>query len=217
MDKEQEIIQKVLDNDADESEKQLVAQWTEDDPDLREEFSGLKGVVSMLEKSERREPPMFFTAEVMKKLPKAKPSVLDRVRDFFLGSRMLHWNMASAMAAAALVFAVLTTVSVMQHRTAAVNTAGNAEPAGPVVTVHLVFNSPQARSVAVAGDFNKWKADAHEMQNTNGTWSIDLKLKPGVYSYSFVVDGKSWVPDPGAESYQDDGFGSKNAVLRVNI
>ncbi len=55
------------------------------------------------------------------------------------------------------------------------------------------------------------------MKGTDGMWSIDLKLKPGVYTYSFVVDGKTWVPDPGAESYVDDGLGSRNAVLRVNI
>jgi 1,4-alpha-glucan branching enzyme len=71
--------------------------------------------------------------------------------------------------------------------------------------------------VAVAGDFNKWKTDVHEMKKTDGTWSIDLKLKPGVYSYSFVVDGTAWVPDPGAEFYEDDGYGSRNSVLRINI
>ena len=85
------------------------------------------------------------------------------------------------------------------------------------ITVRLSFHAPQARTVAVAGEFNKWKTDADEMKRTDGTWSIDLKLKPGVYTYSFIVDGKSWVPDPGAASYEDDGFGSRNAVLRVNI
>jgi 1,4-alpha-glucan branching enzyme len=90
-------------------------------------------------------------------------------------------------------------------------------PSEAAVTVRLTFRAPEARSVAVAGDFNKWRTTADEMKRTNGVWSIDLKLKPGVYSYSFVVNGKSWVPDPGAEIYTDDGFGSRNAVLRVNI
>jgi hypothetical protein len=31
----------------------------------------------------------------------------------------------------------------------------------------------------------------------------------------FVVDGKAWVTDPKAETYRDDGFGNKNAVMRV--
>jgi hypothetical protein len=30
-----------------------------------------------------------------------------------------------------------------------------------------------------------------------------------------VLDGKAWVADPGAESYQDDGFGSRNAVMKI--
>jgi 1,4-alpha-glucan branching enzyme len=90
-------------------------------------------------------------------------------------------------------------------------------PSENVVTVRLRFRAPEARSVAVAGDFNKWRTNADEMKKSDGEWSIDLKLKPGEYSYSFIVDGKSWVPDPGAEMYRDDGFGSRNAVLRVNI
>jgi 1,4-alpha-glucan branching enzyme len=69
----------------------------------------------------------------------------------------------------------------------------------------------------VAGDFNNWKTDAQEMKKTDGIWRIVLKLKPGVYSYSFVVDGKAWVPDPGAEFYEDDGYGSRNSVLRITI
>jgi hypothetical protein len=33
----------------------------------------------------------------------------------------------------------------------------------------------------------------------------------------FVVDGTAWVTDPDAESFQDDGFGNRNAVVRVSI
>jgi 1,4-alpha-glucan branching enzyme len=83
------------------------------------------------------------------------------------------------------------------------------------ITVRLTFHAPEAHSVAVAGKFNKWRTD-DEMKQVDGKWSIDLKLEPGVYAYSFLVDGKAWVPDPGAESYEEDGFGSQNAVLRVN-
>ena len=92
--------------------------------------------------------------------------------------------------------------------------------AGPVegsTTVRLTFYAPQARTVSVAGDFNKWRTETDAMKGNDGMWSIDLKLKPGVYSYSFIVDGKTWVADPGAESYQDDGFGSQNSILRVAI
>jgi 1,4-alpha-glucan branching enzyme len=84
------------------------------------------------------------------------------------------------------------------------------------VTVRMNFYSPQAKQVSVAGDFNKWRTDALPMSRQDGgVWTIDLTLKPGVYTYMFVVDGKAWVTDPDAETYQDDGFGNKNAVMRI--
>ena len=162
---------------------------------------------------ERREPPAFFTSGVMKKLPARNPSVAGRIREFFLGSRVLRWNMATALAMAAVLVIALVTVTRIPQQVVT-NVATQSEP---VVTVRLTFRAPEAHSVAVAGDFNKWRTSADKMKKTAGEWSIDLKLKPGVYSYSFIVDGKSWVSDPGAEMYRDDGFGSRNAVLRVNI
>jgi hypothetical protein len=216
MDKDRDImhtIHKVLDNEGDDAEKKLIEKSIEDDPRLREEISGLANTVRMLEQSKRREPPAFFTAQVMKKLARKQPSVWARTREFLFGSRVLHWNMASAFGAAVIVLVALITVSRV-HRETAMNAAGPGESA---VTVRLSFYAPQARAVSVAGDFNKWKTDADEMKGTDGMWSIDLQLRPGVYSYSFVVDGKSWVADPGAQSYADDGFGARNAVLRVAI
>lgn len=211
MDKERDIIHKILDNDAGEEEKQLIERA---DPVLRKEVDGLTRAVRMLKESERREPPAFFTAEVMKHLPARKPSASHRIREFLFAGRVLRWNMAAALAAAAvLIIATLVAVPRIERGTTT-NTAGQAES---VVTVRLTFRAPQARSVAVAGDFNKWRTNADEMKRIDGEWSIELKLKPGEYSYSFIVDGKSWVPDPGAERYRDDGFGSRNAVLRVNI
>ncbi len=213
-DKEREIMHKILDGDASGDEKQEIARSMEADPALREEFAGLVNAARMLEKSERREAPPAFTTEVMRRLLLRPRSVLDRVRDFLFGGRVLRWNMASALAAAVIVLVTVITVSRM-HREQAMTAVSR--PGESVITVRLTFHAPQAHSVAVAGEFNKWRTDADEMKRTDGMWSIDLKLKPGVYTYSFIVDGKSWVPDPGAESYEDDGFGSRNAVLRVNI
>jgi hypothetical protein len=213
MRKERDIIHKILDGDADDNEKELIARDLEANPALREEFTSLKNTVRQLEEGERLQPPAAFTADVMGSLPRSSPALLDRLKEFFLGSRVLRWNVASATALAIIAIVALMVVS-RGPRETAINVA---EPTAPTVIVRLTFNSPQAHRVAVAGDFNKWKTDADEMKKTNGVWSIDLKLTPGVYTYSFIVDEKSWVPDPGAEVFQDDGFGSRNAVLRVNI
>lgn len=212
MDKEREIMHRVLDGEAGEDDQKTIDQVRETDAGLKAEWMGLQNTVRLLKESERRVPPMSFTADVMKGLPK-KPSFLTRFREFLFESRVVHWNMAAVLGAAVIVLVALVTVSRVHHETM-INAAGSA---GSAVTVRLNFYSPQARAVSVAGDFNKWKTDADKMNGTDGMWSIDLKLTPGVYSYSFVVDGKSWVADPGAQSYADDGFGARNAVLRVSI
>ncbi len=212
MDKERDIMHKILDGDAGDEEKKIIIRDMEADSGLKEEFIGLENAVRMLEESERMEAPPAFTAEVMKRLTRRSPSVLDRVRGFLLGSRVLRWNMATALAATIIVLVTIVTVSRMHREPAMTAVSG---PGESVITVRLTFQAPKAQSVAVAGKFNKWRTD-DEMKRIDGRWSIDLKLKPGFYTYSFLVDGKSWVPDPGAESYEDDGFGSRNAVLRVS-
>ncbi len=216
-------MHKILDGDAGDDEMKAIARDLEADPGLREEFIGLENAVRMLEKSKRLEAPPAFTREVMKRLPRRPPSVFDRIRDFLIGSRV-RWNMAGALAAAVIVLVTIVTVSRMHREPVEPAMTSMSEPESvsgkpaigePAITVRLSFHAPEAHSVAVAGKFNKWRTD-DEMKRTDGRWSIDLKLKPGVYTYSFLVDGKSWVPDPKAESYEDDGFGSQNAVLRVN-
>ena len=213
MDNNRDILHNILDGDVGDDENKIITRSRETDPGLREEFKGLMNTVRMLEESERREAPAFFTAEVMMKLPKRSPSALSRLREFLFTGRVLRWNMASALATAVIVIVTLVTVPRFQRVPDATTSLAHGEAA----TVRLTYYSPQARRVSVAGDFNKWKTDAHEMKGADGIWTIELKLKPGVYSYSFVVDGKSWVSDPGAEAYEDDGFGSHNAVMRVNI
>ena len=144
----------------------------------------------------------------------AVQSLGDRLRIEALAQ---DWNMATAFASALVLIVSLLTVS-RQY----------APPTGPtgvalrqtaqesVVTVRLNLYAPQAKNVAVSGDFNKWRVDSDVMSRQDGgVWTIDIKLKPGVYTYMFVVDGKTWVTDPDAETYQDDGFGNKNAVMRV--
>ncbi len=108
MDNERDILHKILDDDAGDDEKKIIARSIETDPGLREEFTGLLHAVQMLEESERLEAPAFFTAEVMKKLPKRSPSVLARLREFLFNSRVLRWNMASALATAVILLPLLS-------------------------------------------------------------------------------------------------------------
>ena len=84
--------------------------------------------------------------------------------------------------------------------------------------LEVSFRAPAATSVAVVGDFNKWDPQRNLMVRASreGVWGAKLRLPPGVYQYSFVVDGKVWEVDPRARSFVEDGFGGKNSVIIVD-
>jgi hypothetical protein len=75
--------------------------------------------------------------------------------------------------------------------------------------------SENPKTVAVAGDFSDWNTLQMEKKDGN-SWVITLKVKPGKYQYSFVIDGEEWIPDPDSYRRIEDGFGGVNSVLVVN-
>jgi 1,4-alpha-glucan branching enzyme len=84
------------------------------------------------------------------------------------------------------------------------------------VLVRLVVVQPGARTVQAAGDFNGWNPGRTPLEPTsNGAWTVTIPLEPGRYEYQFVVDGEQWIADPFAVEQNDDGFGSRNAVIDV--
>jgi hypothetical protein len=91
-------------------------------------------------------------------------------------------------------------------------TLGAASGRGRVV--RFVFARADARSVAVAGDFSEWEPRAMQ-RDAKGVWILETVLPPGVYHYSFVVNGETWTVPANAPGLVDDGFGQKNATLVV--
>ena len=84
--------------------------------------------------------------------------------------------------------------------------------------VEVVFVAPTAASVAVVGDFNNWDPRRNQMARgaSRDTWRTRLALPPGVYQYSFMVDGMVWERDPQAKNFLADGFGGQNSVFIVD-
>lgn len=88
-------------------------------------------------------------------------------------------------------------------------------PEATRIYVEFVLRAPEATSVSVAGDFNGWTPTRLEDLDGDGVWSGRVRLEPGVHQYMFVLDDSTWVTDPEAERYAEDGFGNRNAVLAV--
>jgi 1,4-alpha-glucan branching enzyme len=78
------------------------------------------------------------------------------------------------------------------------------------------LRAPEANSASVTGSFNGWEDPGASLEgpDADGMWTLELDLPPGRYEVIYLVDGKSVTPD-GAPSYQDDGFGGRNAVIVV--
>ena len=87
---------------------------------------------------------------------------------------------------------------------------------GAAASVTFVLVAPQARSVALAGDFNDWDSARMPMrQEASGLWTLDVPLTPGRYRYVFVVDGRRFVADPAAPRAAGDDFGTPTSVVTV--
>ncbi len=82
--------------------------------------------------------------------------------------------------------------------------------------VQFVLVVPQARSVALVGDFNDWDVASLPLTRgpAAGVWSVTVPLEPGRYRYTFVIDGTRWMADPLVPAVEDE-FGRPNSVITV--
>jgi len=72
--------------------------------------------------------------------------------------------------------------------------------------------APQAKSVYLVGDFNKWDIRACPMKKKNGGWAASLDLPPGKYEYRYLIDG-GWYNDP--QTYRVFTDWGENSILEV--
>ena len=83
--------------------------------------------------------------------------------------------------------------------------------------VQFVLLAPAASRVELVGDFNHWQGAATPLRRTSaGLWSVELPLPPGRYTYTFVVDGTHFTPDPAAPRALGDDFGTPSSVVTVS-
>lgn len=84
--------------------------------------------------------------------------------------------------------------------------------------VRFILQAAGAASVAVAGDFNGWSVERDTLLDPDGDGVFvgTVRIPRGSHAYMFVIDGKRWVSDPNATNYREDGFGYRNAILRID-
>ena len=83
--------------------------------------------------------------------------------------------------------------------------------------VQFVVAADDAHEVSIVGDFNDWSLTATPLrrQGAEGVWTVIVPLAPGRHVYSFVIDGRRWVPDATAPRAPDSEFGGTNSVVLV--
>jgi len=86
------------------------------------------------------------------------------------------------------------------------------------IVVRFELQAPEARDVAVVGNWNRWDPEAQKLEDPDGDgiWEIEIPLKRGEeHQYQFLIDGQNWIPDPEAPLQVEDGFGGVNSVLQI--
>ena len=132
------------------------------------------------------------------------------------GYRWGAW-LAGGAIAAGLLLAVLPAPGPEQPAPAAPPAVG-----APAVSegrpIHLRLEAPASSRVAVVGDFNDWDPTATPLRPTGDdrTWVVELRLKPGRYHYTFLIDGRRWARDPSEPAAAESDFGAPVSVLTVS-
>ena len=72
----------------------------------------------------------------------------------------------------------------------------------------------EAKSVLVAGEFNKWAPEGIAFEKEGNDWVCRLKLPRGIYQYKIIIDG-NWMTDPSNPQTIYDGTGNINSLKRV--
>jgi hypothetical protein len=113
-----------------------------------------------------------------------------------------------------------------------VERTGSAEPLTPVASsaasqrameaaalhaVPFMFSAPDARSVAVVGDFNGWDASSTPLHRdpSTGVWTALVPMPAGRHTYAFIVNDSVWKLDPRAARATDPDLGTQHSVLLV--
>ncbi len=78
--------------------------------------------------------------------------------------------------------------------------------------VRFALHYPEAREVALLGDFTRW--EPLPMSRDGHRWTLVLDVPEGVYHFGFLVDGTWYVPEDARDRVPDE-WGRTSAILVV--
>ena len=76
--------------------------------------------------------------------------------------------------------------------------------------------APEAKSVAIVGEFNDWDLDGgvKMKKQKNGIFKAIVELETGKeYQFRYLIDGETWENDWEADKYVASPFGGENSVV----
>lgn len=74
---------------------------------------------------------------------------------------------------------------------------------------------PEAQSVSLLGDFNKWDEAKNTMKKSkDGIWKTELKLAPGEYQFLYYVDKNRWIADDQCPRTTSE-LGTENSIAMI--
>jgi len=151
------------------------------------------------------EPPPYLKARVLARLDAGPAARRWSLRSVFSSRRLLAVSMACLAFFAGLLVREVRELNQWARQ-------------GGLQAVVLELQAPGAKNVQLVGDFNDWGRSAAPIQaeRSDGRWIFRVALAPGSYQYSYLIDGKRWLPDPGAPGIIPDGFGGENSLLYVS-
>lgn len=81
---------------------------------------------------------------------------------------------------------------------------------------NFVCLAPDAKAVAITGDFNDWNPESHPMKKQpDGGWLVQIPLTHGHHHYLFLVDGKPTL-DPRAQGVARNEKNEKVSLIAVS-
>jgi hypothetical protein len=83
---------------------------------------------------------------------------------------------------------------------------------GGQLRVSITYDEPVER-LEIAGDWNDWMP-LPLTRGRAGRWWFEVRLDPGIYKFSVVVNGSEWMVPEGVATVPDD-FGGTAGLLVV--